>query len=454
MQHAPQRNETRTAPRLTNGARRARAGVVIAGLLLGACGSGVTTSTERPIVPTDSSVRIDEHHYLGVPFTVENLTVWPVHTDDPLDVGEFLTLQEAQARGVATVREIGGGAVRQIAATNRNFELREGNSEPGDNAGRAAVADVTTDDTEEVESVAQRHVSGSSSLLNNSGAQVNTLVIENRGSLPLLVCAGTIVKGGNQDRQIGQDIVVAAGATVPVDAFCVEQGRWTNVREGIANGGEFVALNAVASKGIRTKGQFLDDQSGVWEEVAQARVASLATAGRSADARGDQRASQSMQSRSIQISGTTLVDSLDKADDDRQGVRTRHVDALREHFHALLDGESAPVGFAYAVNGQAEGVRVFAHDRLFRQNLESFAMSLALEAEAAGGAQTEREPATADDVVALVQAIEKDAVERREETRASNFNVLLTNGAGFNGNCYYEAEDGKAVPVTRDWTRK
>ncbi len=449
MQHAPQRNGTRTTPRPSKGARRARAGVAIVGLLLGGCGSGATSSAERPSVPTDTSVRIDEYHYLGVPFTVENLTVWPVHTDNPLDVGEFLTLQEAQTKGVATVREIGGGGAAQVAATIRNFELGEENAASSGDASRAEADGVPTDDTADVEEVAQQVLSGNSSLLNMSGAQVNTLVIENRGSLPLLVCAGTIVKGGNQDRQIGQDIVVAAGATVPVDAFCVEQGRWTNVREGIANGGEFVALNAVASKGIRTKGQFMDDQSGVWEEVAQARVASLATAGRSADARSDRRISQFMPTP-----GTTLVDSLDKADDDRQTVRTRHVDALREHFDTLLDGESAPVGFAYAINGQAEGVRVFAHDRLFRQNLESFAMSLALEAEAADSAQADREPATADDVVALVQAIEKDAVERREETRASNFNVLLTNGAGFNGNCYYEAEDGKAVPVTRDWTRK
>ena len=74
-------------------------------------------------------------------------------------------------------------------------------------------------------------------------ATVNQLVIASTADLPILVTAGTILKGGKQDRQLGQDLLVAAGATVPVDAFCVERGRWNGVREGQSTDGVFEVPN-------------------------------------------------------------------------------------------------------------------------------------------------------------------------------------------------------------------
>jgi hypothetical protein len=435
--------------------------VICAGLLTAACGSrSMERAGSGAGVPADS-VRLDDHHFLGTPFTVENLTVWPVHTDQPLDVGEFLTLQEAQAQGVAAVREIGGGGgLQQNAIISSGLQVMAEIEIVDDGLEVASQADVIQTDVapsrERQREGAPAQDSGTDQALDaesqaltrqtltinvnpdfnhGGGAEVNTLVIENTGTLPLLVCAGTIVKGGNQDRQIGQDIVIAAGATVPVDAFCVEQGRWTNVRDGVANSGEFVAMKYVASKGVRTKGQFLNDQSGVWSEVATQRAA----------ARVDLSVAGAAQR-------TTLVDSLDHADDARKQARDECVATIRAHFDALRETDAAPVGFAYAVNGDAQGVRVFAHDRLFRQNLDAFALSVAVEAETAE--QTDFEEPTAADVVALVQAIEKDADAQRKTTRAANFNVLKQNPAGFNGNCFVEDEDGNEFPVTRDWTRK
>src|SRR5439155_384601 len=77
-------------------------------------------------------------------------------------------------------------------------------------------------------------------------ARVNPLVIENPGKLPLLVLAGTVVRGGKQDRQIGADFVIEAGKTVPVDAFCVEHGRWDATRDGVATGGRFKSEKVLA----------------------------------------------------------------------------------------------------------------------------------------------------------------------------------------------------------------
>ena len=60
------------------------------------------------------------------------------------------------------------------------------------------------------------------------GDQVNTLVLVNHSSRPLLLLAGEIVTGGKQDRIVASDRIVPSDSD-PVDlsVFCVEHGRWT-----------------------------------------------------------------------------------------------------------------------------------------------------------------------------------------------------------------------------------
>lgn len=410
-------------------------------LLVAACGSGTTETASVPEVPPAGEVaRLDAHRYLGVPFDVGNLRVWPVHTDAPLDVGDFLTLQEAQQAGVAAVREVGGQAG---GGANRNLRAGQRNAR----AGAVQTEQVRQEDV--AQEAAQQEDSGQvllNDLGDGGGAQVGTLVIENSGDKPLLVCAGTIVKGGQQDRQIGQDIVVAAGQTVPVDAFCVEAGRWTTAREGVETSGEFVAMKAMTVKDVRAKGQYEDDQGGVWQAVAETRGQVLvAPQVRAARASG-------LSARPSMPSGTTLVDALEKVDDVTKEKRDAAVASILARFDELSQEAAPPVGFAYAVNGEPQTVRVFAHDRLLRKNLESFAAAMVLEAEMTPSDH----PATCDanDVLAMVAAIAKDAAEKRERTAADNVNLLYSNDAGFNGNCLIEDRDGKQVPLTQDWTRR
>ena len=87
---------------------------------------------------------------VGAEVSVENLTLFPVHGDPESKPVALTSLEAALAKGDAEVRELGGDA-----------------------AGR--------------------------------GAEVNKLTIANKGKLPIYVLAGTIVKGGKQDRQISQD---------------------------------------------------------------------------------------------------------------------------------------------------------------------------------------------------------------------------------------------------------
>jgi hypothetical protein len=56
---------------------------------------------------------------------------------------------------------------------------------------------------------------------------VNELMIVNRSEKPLYLMPGEIIIGGDQDRTIGEELVVAPdGKPIALDVFCVEHGRW------------------------------------------------------------------------------------------------------------------------------------------------------------------------------------------------------------------------------------
>ena len=400
--------------------------IVLAGALVLAGCSG------KEAAPTDArrhAARLDEHLSLGEPVTVGNLTVWPVFTDQPADLGEFLTLQEALDGKLAELREVGdaGQAVQVIES-----------EEEEDTEGAAPEsAEDAPGDPGEGQQLEQVDFDGPAIRV---GA-VNTLWIENKGDLPILICAGTVVTGGNQDRQIGQDIVVKARSSVPVDAFCVEQGRWEGERLGKATEGQFVAAGSNAMIGVRTKGQYEIAQDLVWEEVAKVKQAVLAQC-------------ESSEAPFALISRNS---SLAVALDATHALTGEEIDAIcgkvRAHFAGFGKGD-APVGFAYAVNGRAVNVRSFANAEVFARQFDPFLRSMATESLLAG--KVEHAAAKASDVVALVQAMAR-ADEEKRETAALNWNGVRRSSLGFSANCYVPsdgAKGGKQVAVTRDWTAR
>jgi len=84
---------------------------------------------------------------------------------------------------------------------------------------------------------------------------------------------------------------------------------------------------------------------------------------------------------------------------------------------------------------------------------------MALEADLARRARDAQakapKPACADDVVALVKAINIAEAEY-ESTRAGNWNGYRKAEAGFNGACFLPDEEGNrsGVVLTVDWTSK
>src|SRR2546423_1778089 len=141
----------------------------------------------------------------------------------------------------------------------------------------------------------------------NSGASVNELALVNKSGKKLLLLAGEVIVGGQQDRIVQEDrIIPPVSVPIALNVFCVEHGRWTPRATSYSGGGgtgggsnvvarerapvlvsperapsaapapqvledspaKFSSLGAVAHPKLRAAAQDKKDQSAVWSEVS------------------------------------------------------------------------------------------------------------------------------------------------------------------------------------------
>ncbi len=362
---------------------------------------GAAPTDAKP--PVEAVADLNADLFLGKFVLIDNVTVWPVYTKKPVEAipdKDFLPLAEAQEKKLAFIRETGAPSAAPNVPATPNAPVQQ----------VVAQADV--------------------------GGQVNTLVIENRSDRPILVLAGTLLKGGKQDRQVGQDFIIAAGKTVPVDAFCVEHGRWTARREGAATAGQFQAQKSLGSAGVRGAAQFKGDQGEVWSKVAEENV----KAGKSPS------------------SGTFLA-TVDETDKEALARRERLKKAILDRFGALAKEPTAPLGLAYAVDGKIREVRTFSHPRIMERYVETLANTIALEGDLAQREALAKKQPIFDKPAdsALVTELVKtgDAAKAEESKNKGDNRMLKRSGespkAGkVHSNQTYE-DDKAPKPATGNW---
>jgi len=319
---------------------------------------------------------------IGTAKTFDNLTVFAVTSKSQDDIGPITTLDIALAKRTAQVKEVG--------------------------ADRSSRGD---------------------------GAQVNSLVIENHGDVPIYVLAGTIVKGGKQDRQIGDDFIVGAHQTVPVDAFCVEHGRWTTNREGIATGGQFGVVGMLAESKVRTAAQYERNQGQGWAKVAAVNAANKKEA----------------------ASGTLLA-SLDASD--IAAKRAALASKVEGYFETIRPGDGV-VGFAYALDGKVRSVRWFASHRVFQMFRSTLVNTAAMEAitaqsqAAATGQPAAAAPVASGDVSKFVSEVESGRLKEQRSTPALNDNEFRESKSGYGATTVLKGAGGGATrprPVSKSVT--
>jgi hypothetical protein len=329
--------------------------------------------------PAHAAANADDHS-IGAASPLGNLTVFPVTSRSQVDVGPLISLDEALAKKSAEVRELSGGG------------------------------------------------------------SVNTLVIENKGTIPVFVLAGTIVKGGNQDRQIGQDFIIESKQTTPVDAFCVEHGRWNGQRNGQATAGQFGTSEVLATSKVRAAGQYKKNQSEVWSKVSEANSANHKAP-----------------------SSDTFLASVDDA------ALTKQRTELAARIEAALQTVSPQddlVGIAYAIDGDVRGVRWFAHHAVFEMVRKKLVTGIAFDAIVARAeAEAQKRPPSNKPtplpaaVDAFVKSVETQTATEQRDTAGANVNEYKESSQAYGSKTMFKGAAGKPgaspkKPVSSDFTAK
>ena len=286
------------------------------------------------------------------PVTYENIAIFPVVSGSSQDTSSFLTLEEGLASGEVIVSE------RGAAGMVRN---------------RGVVRPTATPQYD-------------------SGASVNQLVLINRSKRPVLLLAGELVSGGKQDRIIGKDRIVPAGAEpLPLDVFCVEHGRW------MGSSSQFTAAKTIVHPSVREQAAVDQKQTEVWAAVAGGSTAtarsslpSSAPAPRiSSDALADAISSEAPTQSYRKIYESSRVGG--SVDSFVEQVQRRFARAT-----SGLKGERVVgvVGVVVAYGGEVAWSDIFASGDLFHQYWSKLLRGYAVEALAR---PTLRETASAED---------------------------------------------------------
>jgi len=190
------------------------------------------------------------------------------------------------------------------------------------------------------------------SLIIHETGNVSKLAVENLSQFDVFLQAGDLVKGGLQDRVLGVDLIVPAGAgKMPLSTFCVESGRWRNRvsrAAGVERSDRFhSASNRVASKEIKLAAMHRRSQSMVWEKVHDFQ-----------ESLGD----SFKRSLRSDESPTSLQLTLE---DDQLGQR---VDEQMKELLPIVERSTAPLlGYAFAINGQLNSAEIYTNSGLFRK---------------------------------------------------------------------------------------
>jgi hypothetical protein len=373
------------APGTASGPQRSAPAVEVAG-------GGAATATPQVLGPPSvrpapsssgaahAAASADDHTIGPASALGAGLVVFPVTSRSQVDVGPLIALDDALAQKSAEVREVAGGG------------------------------------------------------------SVNTLVIENKGKIPIFVLAGTIVKGGNQDRQIGQDFIIESKQVTPVDAFCVEHGRWNGNRDGRATAGQFGTSEVLATSKVRAAGQYKKSQGEVWSKVSEANSANNKAP-----------------------ASSTFLASVDDAALARQRVELA---AKIEAALAATRPQEDVVGIAYAIDGDIRGVRWFAHHAVFELVRKKLVNGIAFDAIVARAeAEAQHRPPSGKPVPtpaavdAFVKNVEDEAVKEQRDTAAANVNEYKESGQGYGSKTMFKGAASKPgaspkKPVSSDFMAK
>jgi hypothetical protein len=293
--------------------------------------------TPAPPPPARHEIQLSNYRLSG-PYEHENLTIFLVHGPDQAFSGPYTPLQQALERKVVAVYET---------------------------------------------------------------SEVNELAIENRsGSEEVFVQAGDIVKGGQQDRTLAVDLIVPAkSGRIPIDAFCVESGRWT--QRGNESAAEFrTSQDMVATKELKLATKAEGSQAKVWREVETAKA-------------------ELSESMNADVAGVASRSSMQLALENEK-VRESAAKYVNE-LTSLVDEHSDVIGFVFAINNKLNSADVYPSHAMFKQFWPRLLKAAAIEAVSSPApAGTANEGLSIKAVGDFIVAAEKGSESLNEVTKRTH----------------------------------
>ena len=227
-------------------------------------------------------------------------------------------------------------------------------------------------------------------------SDVNELAIENvSSSEEVFVQAGDIVKGGQQDRVLAVDLIVPTkSGKIPISAFCVEHGRWS--QRGGERGDMFsMTDNMIATRHLKLAMKAAPSQARVWKEVdvAQEKLsAGVATSVRSA---------QSQSSLQLALENEKVQASTD--------------DYLKK-LSSIVESHSDVIGFVFAINDKLNSADVYASNAMFKRFWPRLLKTAAIEAVAERPLKEKSDPVSIASAGEFLTASEKGSETNNEVT--------------------------------------
>ena len=332
---------------------------------------GLFVSAQDTPKPQDDKKPVLTGYRISGPYTHKNLTVFLVHGKDLLPGRNFLTLQEALAQKKVRV-----------------YETKD----------------------------------------------VNELAIRNFSNQDVYVQAGDIVRGGEQDRMISIDFIVPPrSGRMPIAAFCVESGRWS--QRGEEQAAYFSSSeNSAATKELKLaakgSGGGGGSQDAVWENVSVA-----------------QRKLSNNVSAMVAVSASPTSYELSVENAKVKETTAAYINAL----NGLLRNKPDVIGYAFAINGHVNSADVYASHALFTKLWPKLLKATATEAIAELDQKPAAEPVAQETIHAFLNDSEQPKAKAREVTQ--RVRVVTRED---DENIFFETQDRreKDAWVHRNYIRK
>jgi hypothetical protein len=236
-----------------------------------------------------------------------------------------------------------------------------------------------------------------------NGGEVNSLFIENRSRDTIIINAGEVIKGGQQDRVINTDLVLYPNSgKTDLSVFCVEHGRWSERDEVIVNRAPGTQISAPKFDGyynfstmsLRKVVEKDKDQSKVWSKVSEINA----------------------QNKSANYTDTYAA--LEESAEYKAKLN-KYISFFKDKIKVQQD----IVGVVVVTGNKVIGADIFASHDLFVQNFEGLVYSYATEA-IINGKPVSISQATVDKYIHDLLADEK----KQEETLKKKGSKFVSKG--------------------------